>query len=144
MNLKVLVLTFFYLLIITVNSIAQVAIISHKSVPVDSITKSALLDFYTGDIQSWSNDEPVIVVDLKTRGDTKTIFYDFLGKKSSRMKSIWLKKKLSGEWDPPESLESEDDVVKKVASTPGAIGFVSQLKATNDIKILLIIQQSKK
>lgn len=126
------------------NASAQVAVISHKTVPVDSITKSALLDFYTGDIQSWSNGEPVIVVDLKTRGDTKMVFYDFLGKKSSRMKSIWLKKKLSGEWDPPESVEAEDDVVKKVASTPGAIGFVSKSKIYDNVKVLLIIQQHSK
>lgn len=133
--------------ILAASASAQVAIISHKTVPVDSITKSALLDIYTGDIQSWSNGEPVIVVDLKTRGDTKTVFYDFLGKKSSRVKSIWLKKKLSGEWDPPESLETEAAVVKKVASTPGAIGFVGHSKIDDSIdivKVLLIIQQPSK
>ena len=141
------IITFWCVLIITMNASSQVAIISHTTVPLDSITKSALLDLYTGDIQSWSNGEPVVVVDLKTRGDTKTAFYDFLGKKSSRVKSIWLKKKLSGEWDPPESIETEEAVVKKVASTPGAIGFVRQSKiddSADTIKVLLIIQQPSK
>ena len=141
--MKMVIITFLCMLILAANASAQVAIISHNTVPLDSITKSELLDLYTGDIQSWSNGEPVIVVDLKTRGDTKTIFYDFLGKKSSRMKSIWLKKKLSGEWNPPESLETEDDVVKKVTSTPGAIGFINQAKVTDDVKVLLIIQEKK-
>ena len=138
------IVTFFCLFLNTANASAQVAIISHKTVPVDSITKSALLDLYTGDIQFWSNGEPVIVVDLKARGDTKTVFYDFLGKKSSRMKSIWLKKKLSGEWDTPESLETEDEIITKVASTPGALGFVSQSKVTETVKILLTIPVSQK
>ena len=139
--MKMVIITFLCILILGVNASAHITIISHKSVPVDSITKSELLDFYTGDIQSWNNGEPVIVFDLKPRGDVKTLFYDYLGKKSSRMKSVWLKKKLSGEWDPPESLETEDDVVKKVASTPGAIGFVNQAKVTDDVKVLLIIQK---
>lgn len=139
--MKMFIITFFCLFLNTANVVSQVAIISHKTVPVDSITKSALLDLYTGDIQSWSNGEPVIVFDLKTRGDTKTIFYDFLGKKSSRMKSIWLKKKLSGEWDPPESSDTEDEIIKKVSTTTGAIGFVSLSKVTDDVKVLFIIQE---
>ncbi|UCE19802.1 MAG: hypothetical protein JSV84_05535 [Gemmatimonadota bacterium] len=141
--MKSVIVALFCFLVNATIVLSQVAVISHKSVPEDSMTKSVLLDLYTGDIQSWSNGEPVIVIDLKPRGDVKTAFYDFIGKKSSRIKSIWLKKKLSGEWDTPESLETEDDVVKKVASTAGAIGFVSQSSVTTDVKVLLLIQQGK-
>jgi len=142
--MKMVIITFWCTLIMAANASTQVAIISHKTVPADSITKSALLDLYTGDIQFWSNGEPVLVVDLKKRGDTKTIFYDFIGKKSSRMKSIWLKKKLSGEWNPPESVETKDDVFIKVSSTPGAIGFISLAKVTSEVKTLLLLQSREK
>ncbi|NIR48188.1 hypothetical protein GWO43_07010 [candidate division KSB1 bacterium] len=123
---------------------SQVAVIAHKSVPMDTIKKSELLDFYIGDIKRWSNDKPVIVLDLKSQCEAKDLFYDYLGKSPSRMKSLWLKKMLSGEGDPPESLESEDEMLKKVASTSGAIGFVSKPKISNKVKTLLVIEKEKK
>ncbi len=124
-------------------SFSQVAVIAHKSVPVDTIKKSELLDFYTGDIKKWHDGQPLVILDLKPRGDTKKAFYKFLGKSPSRMKSIWLKMMLSGEGDPPLSMRSEDELLKKVASTPGAIGFVSKRRATGDVKTLSLIEKEK-
>ena len=85
--------------------------------------------------------EPVIVKDLKPKNEVKKIFYKFLGKSPSRMKSIWMKKMLSGESDPPEAVKSEQEMVRKIASTPGAIGFVAQESASSAVKTLLIIRK---
>ncbi|MCH6560005.1 hypothetical protein IH799_06575 [candidate division KSB1 bacterium] len=60
------------------------------------------------------------------------------------MKSIWLKKMLSGEGDPPLSMRSEDELLEKVASTPGAIGYVNQVKVSEEVKILLAVNEVKK
>ena len=79
---------------------SRVAVIAHPSVPVDALKKSELLDFYLFDIVKWPDQQPVVVLDLKPKGETRDAFYQFLGKRPSRMKSIWLKKVLSGEGDP--------------------------------------------
>ena len=136
--------TIFYLLFCVTTALAQVAVIANKSVPEDSIKKSELLDFYTCDIKRWSNNAPVVVLDLRPKSKMKDAFYKFLGKSSSRMKTIWLKKMLSGESDPPESIKSEEEMLKKVASTPGAIGFVSQSKLNSKVKMLLVIKKAGK
>jgi hypothetical protein len=47
---------------------------------------------------------------------------------------------LSGEGDPPEPIDSEEEMLKKVAATPGAIGFVSQSKVSEDVKVLIVIE----
>jgi len=122
-------------------SFSQVAVIAHKSVPVDTIKKSELLDFYTADVKKWINGEKVIVNDLKPKGEVKKIFYKFLGKTPSRMKSIWLRNMLSGEGDPPEALKSEEEMLQKIAATPGAIGFLSHTKVDNNVKTLIVIQK---
>ena len=122
---------------------AQVAVIAHPAVPEDAVSKSQLLDFYTGDITSWSNGDPVVVLDLQVKSVVKTAFYKFIGKSTSRMKSIWLKKKLSGEGGPPEAFPSEEQVLDKVASTPGAIGFVAQSRVRNTVKTLLVIPRKQ-
>lgn len=120
---------------------AQVAVIANKSVPADQIKKSELLDFYTLDIKAWSNGVPVVLFDLQVKTDVRDNFYDFIGRSSSRMKSIWMKKLLSGDGDPPKPIENEEDLVKKVAETPGAIGYVSSEKATAAVKTLLLIEK---
>ena len=120
---------------------AQVAVIAHKDAPADSISKDDLLNYYIGDVQSWSGDLDVVVFDLKARGPVRDAFYEYLGKTSSRMRSIWLKRKLSGEGDPPESFETEEALLERVASTPGAIGFVQKTNVSGDaVKILVEIE----
>lgn len=141
--MKKIIVTILYLAICATSTFAQVVVIAHKSVPVDEIKKTELLDFYTGDIKLWDDGEPVVVLDLKPKDEAKKVFYNYLGKSTSRMKSIWMKNMLSGEGDPPESLESEEALLKKVASTPGAIGFVSQSKVTNKVKTLVLILQKE-
>ncbi len=124
----------------TVPLTAQVAVIANSSCKMDSIDKNQLLDFYTGDIKKWQDNSKVIVLDLKPRLEIRDQFYDFIGKSSSRMKSIWLKKMLSGEGDPPQAMNSELEILKKVSETPGAIGYVSKDLVNNKVKVLAVIE----
>lgn len=120
---------------------AQVAVIANKTAPDDTLSRAKLFDFYSGEKKFWSNKVPVVVYDLKPVGETKRAFYKLLGKTPSRMKSIWLKKLLMGESDPPVALISEEEMLKKVAVTPGAIGFVSDAKLTREVKIIIILEK---
>ena len=124
-----------------IDAYSQVAVIAHKAVQADTLTQAQLLDYFTGDIKSWVDKTPVVVLDLKGQSEIKDSFYKRLGITSSRMKSIWLKKLLLGEGEAPEALKSEEEVVKKVASTPGAIGYVSRSKVNGDVKILRIVEK---
>ena len=137
--MKVVVLTIVIFFKFVYLSFSQVAVIAHISVPVDTISKSELVDLYTKDIKFWSDKIPVVIFDLKPKTDVKKSFYDFIGKSSSRMKSIWMKKKLSGEGDPPKSYLTEEDILKNIVSTPGSIGYISSDKVTNNIKVLAIL-----
>jgi ABC-type phosphate transport system substrate-binding protein len=137
-------LTSFCLFVCTRIAFAQVAVIAHKTVPEDTLSQTQLLDFYSGEIKSWSNKVSVVLFDLKPIGETRELFYKLLGKTSSRMKSLWLKKLLMGEGDPPAALESEEEVLKKVAATRGALGFVSRAKVTGEVKIIVVIEKKGK
>jgi ABC-type phosphate transport system substrate-binding protein len=137
--LKHIALTIFCLFACTRLAFAQVAVIAHKAAPDDTLSQPQLFDIYSGEKKSWSNKMQVVVFDLKPASEVKEAFYQLLGKPPSRMKSIWLKKLLMGEGDPPTALESEEEVVKKVAATRGAIGFVSAAKATREVKIIVIV-----
>ena len=125
------------------TSQAQVAVIANKSFSKDKINKTELLDCYTGDLKKWDNGQIIHVYDLKPKTETKDIFYKYLGKSPSRMKSIWMKRKLSGEGDPPLALESEEEMLNKVEKTKGAIGFVDYEKVTLKVKVIALIEKEK-
>jgi len=120
------------------NADAQVAIIAHQDVPVDTLTQPQLLDFYTGDIRHWKDKKAVVAFTLKPRTTVQDSFFKLLGRTSSRMKSIWMKNMLSGEGDPPEALVSEAITLQRVATTPGAIGFVNRDSVDASVKVLQI------
>ncbi len=133
-------LLFFLILFLSKGLYAQVAVIANKSVPIDRITKSQLLDYYSGDIKYWPNSKPIIVFDLKPKNEVKDLFYEYVAKNTARMKSIWMKKMLSGDGDPPESVISEEEMLKKVENTPGSIGFISLNKIKGNVKTIAIIK----
>ena len=134
-------LTIICLLVWTATLPAQVAVIAHKSVPIDQIDKARLLDLYLGEIKKWEDGQPVVLFDLKQKDEARKAFYKFLGKSSSRMKSIWIKNLLSGEGDPPESIKSQDDLLRRIASTAGAIGFIKKENVSDDVKVLVLIEK---
>lgn len=123
---------------------ARVAVIAHRSVAADSLSRSQLLDFYTGDIQRWPDGTRVVVTDLKAKGPVRDGFYDFLGRRPSRMKSIWLRRMLSGEGDPPTSLDDEPALLRHVMTTPGALGYVRGDGVSDSVRVLLWIDLPEK
>ncbi|MDH3216901.1 MAG: hypothetical protein OEN01_11530 [Candidatus Krumholzibacteria bacterium] len=117
--------------------------IAHPSVPTKSVSSSELLDFYTGDVKMWGTGDAVIIFDLRSKSGVKDTFYGFLGKTSSRMKSIWMKNMLSGEGRPPEALESEAMMLERVAATPGAIGYINEAKVDGNVVVIAVIDTDK-
>lgn len=138
--MKKLILVIFCILCFMKIAPAQVVVIANKSVPLDTITSAKLYDLYSRETQLWDKEQPVVVYDLKPKKEIKVLFYKSLGKSINIMKSIWMVNMLSGEGDPPESLKSEDEMLKRVANTPGAIGFISMAKVKDEVKVLAIIK----
>ena len=127
------------ILLLCGSGYSQVAIIANKSVKLDKIEQAKLLDYYSRDLKFWDNGDPIIIFDLKTKNEVRGIFFKFLGKSSSRMKSVWMKKMLLGEGDPPEPLESEEVMLKRIIETPGSIGFLNAELVTDEVKLLKLI-----
>ncbi len=120
-------------------AMAQISVVANKSVPVDTLAQAELYQLFAGDREYWNSEMRVVIVDLAQKGDVRDSFYVFLGKTSSRMRSIWLKRKLTGEGELPISVDSEDLLLKTVAETPGAIGFLSDasVNGDEDVKVLM-------
>lgn len=119
---------------------SQIAVIANKNAPKTNLTSERILDIYSLNVQFWNNGAKIKVFDLKGEQSPKFEFFTLLGSSPVDMKKIWLKKQFSGKGMPPEALDSEEEMLKKVANTPGAIGFVKANKVNKEVIVLAIIE----
>lgn len=115
---------------------AQVVVIAHKSSPVATLDNDKLLDIFTLNTKNWSDGAKITLLEIKGDSPAKAKFYGSLGTSFGEMQKLWLKKQFAGKGLPPMALASEEEIAQRVASTPGAIAYVSADKASKDVKIL--------
>ena len=121
----------------------EVAIIAHPSVKTDSFDKKQLNNVYRGEVRSWEDGTKIKVWDLGERGETRESFYDYLGVRPSRLKSLWMKQLLTGEGEPPDEARTQEEMIKKIMATPGSIGYVDKELVDKGVKLLLLFDKKK-
>lgn len=102
-------------------AIDGIAVVVDKANSTANLTKDQLISIYNGTITNWKNlggsDQPIVVVGREAGSGTRGAFEELL--------------ELEDECKYSNELDSTGAVMAKVASTPGAIGYVS-LDVLND------------
>jgi ABC-type phosphate transport system substrate-binding protein len=127
----------FAMILFTVVVNAQVSVIANKSV-TESINLSDVANIYSLTQTKWSDGKKIVLFDNSS--DVKDAFYSGIGKDQLGLKKVWLKKQLTGEAKAPETLGSDEDIIAKINSTPGAIGFVKSSSVSGKAKVLVEIK----
>lgn len=92
----------------------------------DTLSKDQVARIFLGKLKEFPSGETASPVSLAENTDvTQKFVSDILKKSPAQLKSYWAKLIFTGQGEPPVMLSSEDELIKKVASTPGMIGFVS-------------------
>ena len=138
-SIKYLALLIIGIFIFTNESYSQIQIIANKSVKESSINKAKLKNIYTLDTKQWSDGSKIIVVDQRS-GGAKEDLCKAVGQPSANLAQLWMRVKLSGEGNPPTAVSNDDEMLSKVASIPGAIGYVTAGKANSSVQVLLEIK----
>lgn len=98
-----------------VVAIDGIAVITNKTNSVTDVTAEKLAGIYTGAIRNWKElggaDEPIVVIGREAGSGTRDAFEELLKVKDSCQYA--------------QELDSTGAVLAKVATTPGAIGYVS-------------------
>ncbi len=98
-----------------VVAIDGIAVITDKNNIVKGISSEDLAKIYTGEITNWSElggeDQPIVVIGREAGSGTRDAFEELLEVKDA--------------CNYAQELDSTGAVLAKVASTPGAIGYVS-------------------
>ena len=102
-------------------AIDGIAVITDRANTVADLSSEQLAAVYTGEVTNWSelggNDEVIVVIGREAGSGTRSAFEELL--------------KVEDACNYAQELDSTGAVLAKVASTPGAIGYVS-LDVVND------------
>jgi len=109
-------------------AIDGIAAVTHLSNPVDTLTKEQLIDIYQGNIRNWrelgGNDQPIVVIGREAGSGTRGAFEEILG--------------VPDTFRYAQEVNETGAVIAKVASIPGAIGYVSLDVIDDSTKVLAI------
>jgi ABC-type phosphate transport system substrate-binding protein len=119
---------------------AQVVIISHPEVSINSIDARTLVEIYTLARTEWKDGNPVRVFALRKGTSGLDRFHAYLGIDELALKKTWLRLQLTGEGRAP-TVVGEEEMVRRVSETPGAIGFIDISRVTSDVKVLRQVGQ---
>lgn len=107
-------------------AIDGIAVVVDPANQVEDLTKQQLTDIYSGKITNWSqaggSDSPIVVVGREAGSGTRGAFEEIL--------------KLEEQCRYSNELDSTGAVMAKVASTPGAVGYVSLDVLDDTVKAL--------
>lgn len=133
------VIIFFSCLVFIPDASAEnVTIICNKSVPETNLSKSDLRNIFLGKKRGWEDDNPVTIVTLKEGEAHDRFCMKYTRKSSMQFKSYWRYMQFTGKGQIPKSCDSEKEMIDSVATTKGAIGYISSEQKPVNVKILSI------
>jgi ABC-type phosphate transport system substrate-binding protein len=116
---------------------AQIAVIVNKSNSVSKIAPGSLKEMYMLSTSKWSDGKNITILDSREKS-LQAKFYGFIGVSDvMNLKKQWMRVQLSGEGKAPTIVDDAQDMIDKVASIPGAIGYIrlSEVKG-NEVKVI--------
>lgn len=114
--------------------VQAVSVISHSDSTPVQISKQQLKAIYMGQKTQWSNGLSVKIFVLNNRNKTHQKFVqDLLGMYPYQFNRRWQKLAFSGFAVKPTEVNSYQEMLNIVASTPGSIGYVNKKTATQGV-----------
>lgn len=108
-----------------VSAAADFRMIVHPQVKGSQIPRAVLKSIFLKQALKWGDGRPVVPVDQSVQSAVRRLFSsDVLGQGIVEVQVYW-QRKISAGLVPPPVKTSDEEVMAFVASTPGAIGYVS-------------------
>ncbi len=132
-------LTGIALLWITISSACAVDIIAHRSVGFTSLSQSQVRAMFGMRQPKWPDGTPVKVFVL---ADLHAVHGAFCKEKLDlfpyQLRQSWDRLVYSGIGQAPTEVASEEEMISRVISTPGAIGYVRKVNANDPIHTISV------
>lgn len=104
---------------------ATYRVIVHPQVKGSQIPRAALTSIFLKQAPKWGDGSTVLPVDQSVRSPVRKAFSSDVLQQGLVEVQVYWQRKMAGGVTPPPVKTSDEEIVSFVASTPGAIGYVS-------------------
>lgn len=134
------VLTTCLLAISAMEATSEPALIAHPSVAVDALTVNEARLFLTLRLLTWPDDTPVTVFVLPDDAPTHGEFIrEALRLFPYQLRRVWDKQLFAGTGQVPTTVADEQEMLRRVAETPGALGYVRAPAPDPGVRVLRLL-----
>ena len=135
--LKALVVLLSFCYLLPSSLAAETVVVHHPELNKEEISTGALLRIYAMKKKSWDDGTPITVYVLPKSHETHQDFVtQHLKVQPHQLNRLWHKLVFSGTGTKPEVVVSFEEMLEKVSSTPGAIGYVDNSQIDIDPSLL--------
>ncbi len=125
------------LLFLTCGAAQGVDLVANRSIDFETISKSTLRSIFSMRMTQWPDGTPIRVFVM---GDKTSQHTDFtkhiLGVFPHQLRRAWDRQIYSGMGQAPIKVETEQEMLEQIATTPGAIGYLSEENINEQVRIL--------
>lgn len=121
------------------DSAAQhdIVVITNHSVASDTYRRRTVRAIFGMRINTWPDGQPVTVFVRKSDSQAHLVFCrDILGMLPYRLTRNWDRLLFSGTGTIPEFVANDEEMLARVAETPGAIGYLTKEKLDDSVSVL--------
>jgi hypothetical protein len=118
---------------------AEEVLISHPSVAVGEMTLNTTRLMFSMQLRQWPDGMPVRVFVMPDNSAVHRGFAkDRLSLYPRQLRRVWDRQLYSGTGQVPETVDSEQQMRDRIASTPGSVGYISSEMIDDTVKVLEI------
>jgi ABC-type phosphate transport system substrate-binding protein len=115
------------------------SVIVHPTNATTALTTDELSRVFLKKVTKWKDGRSIVPIDLVEDSPVRRSFSQTVHhRKVPAISSYWQQQIFSGRAVPPREMDSEEEVVRFVVRSPGAIGYVSTKAPLKGVKILKI------
>lgn len=115
-----------------------VIVIANNDVAQEDVSAKDLESIFLGKKKSWAGGARLTPFTLSSGNTHESFLKAYVKKSASQYSTFWKQAIFTGQGIPPKSAGSEEEIVKMVSETPGAVGYISSATAHDGVKVLSV------
>lgn len=130
-------LIFFCGVAVAGEAVKTVRPITHPGVGVNHLSRNLLRSIFGMRLRIWQNGPPIRVFVLPDDAPIHNVFAkQQLNIFPYQLRATWDRLTFTGTGQAPITVQSEDEMYALVASTPGAIGYLSEARIDEHVRVI--------
>ncbi len=124
------------LIVFSLSVFSETAVVVHPSNNA-TISNKDIEKLYLGKLKKFPGGSTAIPLD-RTEGSSIRVGFveNLVGKSESQMKSYWSRLVFSGKANPPQVVDSDNEVKEMVARNPDTIGYIDASAVDGSVKVV--------